>query len=325
MNNFLKNNNSRKKNNNSRKKNNSSRKRNNNSRKKNNNSKNKKYTNGHVTKKYYTTGGMESYNSTLEEGGMESHNSTLEEEPIFPLGITVSNRLEIPIEENSICIDIQGITATPTNLATGFLGPAYSTEGRNFFNQQAPGIIAEKLEEYQNIYILWQGDKDFDGKVSETMGCNIYTGIGTTISRLHQILSQNGKNVKIICISKKKECKDVANRLSILKDIELELIDNDIISSISSNDFDKWRKELIRYYGGDIINWGKWNGSGRRDKISGELNKNDRIENLIKQYISNLTSIKTYILEYGFNDSISAYFNEEKKEKENVIHINITP
>ena len=314
MNNFLKNNNSRKKNNNSRKrnnnsrkKNNNSRKRNNNSRKKNNNSKNKNYTNGHVTKKYYTT------------GGMESHNSTLEEEPIFPLGITVSNLLEIPREENSICIDIQGITATPTDLSTGFLGHAYSPQGLNFFNQQAPVIIAKNLEEYQNIYILWQGDKDFDGKVSETMGCNIYTGIGTTISRLHQILSQNGKNVKIICISKKKECNDVGKRLSILKDIEL--IDNDIISSISSNDFDQWRRELILYYGEDIIKWGKWNGSGRRDKISGELNKNDRIENLIKQYISNLKSKKTFILDYSFNDSISAHFNKEKYENKNVIHI----
>lgn len=247
--------------------------------------------------------------SRLEE---DAKGRAEEQKSSFSLGTNLSKVFVLPPVENTICIDIQGITATPTDLKQGFLGLAYSKAGLNFFNVTAPKKIAHELDRYKHIYLIWQGDEDLDKKVQQDIGCDIHTGIGSTISILYNILQSLGKSVTIICISKEDECCKVEQRLSLRGYcVEGDLMDNNIFSKIDP-DNKGWRDELIDYYGTDITKWGKWNGS---------RTLNDRLENLIKQYISNLISNKTFILDYGQNDSISSHFNQKKHEEGNVIHI----
>ena len=213
---------------------------------------------------------------------------------------------------NTLYVDIQGITAN--------IDKTYTDKSINYFNTIAPSSIAKYLintvGQNGRVVILWQGDKDHHKDKPYPP-----TAIGAVISTLNNILIHNKIDTHIICIANiEKECNNIQTRLKVLENtISEETINNsyDVLSeSLLPDSSDEWRDELIRYYGEDIVHWRSWT-------------KDERIGNLIKQYISNLTTDKTFILDYGFKedgkkgktDSISPHYNEVKFELGNVIYI----
>lgn len=248
------------------------------------------------------------------KGGMEpSPVQELEIEPIYNKLLGMVGNI---MDESSICIDIQGITAQPDNNPS-----TYDDESITYFNDLAPNEILRYLKGYNRIVILWQGDKSFHKKDPRE------TGIGATISKLYKLLIEYGIKVSIICVADMEdECENIIERLRLtdyVKDIEWGSYDVINLTQYDNKNLDQddlWKKKLSEYYGENIINWEKWN----------EIGKKSRISNLIKQYFANITSNVTFILDYDKRNpdglinpdtSISAHYNEQKLMKGGIVKI----
>lgn len=189
----------------------------------------------------------------------------------------IMNKLNINHLDNTLIIDLQGITADNT-----------TNDDREYFTKIAPIKIKNYIDglkrKYSNLVIISQGDKSSGDKVT-------YSGIGSTIVELFNLLETDYDNVKLFVIDRKKSSSKVIEGL-------FGMDKSKDISCGSYNSYnikdDRWFLKLLSYYP-SILSW----------RCSKGLGIDHRIENAIKQFLANRLSNITFVLNHTTNEKMN--------------------
>jgi len=208
----------------------------------------------------------------------------------------IMNRLNINYLDNTLIIDLQGITADNT-----------TNDDREYFNKIAPIKIKNYIDglkkKYSNIVIISQGDKSSGDKMT-------YSGIGSTIVKLFNLLELDYDNVKLFVIDRKKSSSKVIEGL-FGKGHSLD------ISCGSYNSYnikdERWFLKLLSYYP-SILSW----------RCSKGLGIEHRIENAIKQFLANRLSNITFVLNHTTKEKMNmSKLSSHTNCNKNAIQINL--